>query len=121
MLSRDKHLRSLEQPPCDLQIATSHADERSQRACEHETELAEMRAELEAVRLRLTDAEDGRAKSKAEADTLRAQTAAGLVNTDVDRVMHRLLERMRAMEIEMSSLRGNEKIMIESMVCRNEG
>jgi chromosome segregation ATPase len=130
MLSRDEHLRSLEQAQSALQKATSRAasaDERSQPAWEHETELAEVRAELEgrkseleAVRLRLTDAENRCAKSKAEADTLRAQTAAGLVNTDVDRVMHRLMERMRAMETEMSSMRGNQK-SIESMECRNEG
>ncbi|KAF8499887.1 hypothetical protein F5888DRAFT_1686421, partial [Russula emetica] len=120
----------LEQAQSALQKATScasNADEWSQLPCEHETEVAEVRAELEgknseleAVRLQLTDAEDGWAKSKAEADTLRAQTAAGLVNTDVERVMHRLMERMRTMEAEMSSLRGNEK-SIESMECRNEG
>jgi hypothetical protein len=127
MLSRDEHLRTLEQAQSALQKATSRTadgDERSQSASEHETELAEVHAKLEAreselaaVRLRLTDAEDGWAKSKAE---LRAQSAAGLVNTDVDRVMHRLMERMRAMETEMSAMRGNEK-SIESMECRNEG
>jgi chromosome segregation ATPase len=130
MLSRDEHLRSLEEVQRALQKATSRAadaDRRSQPAWEHETELAEVRAELEgkkseleAVRLRLTDSENRCAKSTAEADTLRAQTAAGLVNTDVDRVMHRLLERMRAMETEISAMRGNEK-SIESMECRNEG
>jgi chromosome segregation ATPase len=130
MLSRGEHLRTLEQAKSDLQKATSYAanaDERGQPACEHETELAEMRAELEdkkseleAVRLRLTDAENCCAKSKAEADTLRAQSAAGLVNTDVDQVIHRLMERMRAMEAEMSSRQWNEK-SIESMECRNEG
>jgi chromosome segregation ATPase len=131
LLSRDQ---ALEQARSALQKATfraAEANERSQPACEHETELAEVHAKLEAreselaaVRLRLTDAEDGWAKSKAwqaEADTLRAQTAAaGLVNTEVDRVMHRLMERMRSMEAEMSLLRGNEK-SIESMECRNEG
>jgi hypothetical protein len=57
-------------------------------------ELAEVRAELEAVRLRLADAENGWAKSKAEADRLRPQTAAGLVDTDEDRVTRRLMEHM---------------------------
>ncbi len=92
-----------------------------------QSELAEVHAKLEAsaselaaVRLRVTDTEDGRAKNEVEANTSCAQTPAGLVNTDVDRVMHRLLERMRTMEAEMSSLRGNEK-SIESMECRNEG
>ena len=130
--NRDKHLRALEQAQSALQKATSRAaraDERSQPACEHETELAELRAELEgkkseleAVRLRLTDAENRCAKSNADADALRAgtQATAGLVNMDVDRVMRKLLERVRAVEAEMASLRGNEKI-IESMECRNEG
>jgi DNA repair exonuclease SbcCD ATPase subunit len=133
MLSRDEHLRTLEQAQSALQKATSRAantDGPSQPACEHETELAEVRAELErknseleAVRLRVTDAENRCAKSKAEADSLRAQTAAGaagLVNTDVDQVIHRLMERMRAIEVEMASRRWNEK-SIESMECRNEG
>ncbi len=80
-------------------------------------ELAEMRAELEArkselapVHLRFKDAESGWAKSKADADTSgAAKTAANLVNTDEDGVMRRLTERMRAMEAEIASLRGNEK------------
>ncbi|KAI0283599.1 hypothetical protein BGY98DRAFT_950605 [Russula aff. rugulosa BPL654] len=68
------------------------------------------------------DAEVGWAKSKAEADTLRVgtQAAAGLVNMDVDRVMWRLMERVRSVEAEMASLRGNEK-GIGEMECRNEG
>jgi hypothetical protein len=127
LLSRDQEL---EQAQSALQIATfraAEANEWNQPACEHETELAEVHAkfearesELAAIRLRLTDAEDGWAKSKAEADTLRAQNAAGLINTDVVRVMHRLMGRMRSMEAEISSLRGNDK-SIESMECRNEG
>jgi len=49
---------------------------------------------LEAVRLRLTDAEKGLTKSKAEADILRTQAATGSVNRDEDQVTHRLMERM---------------------------
>ena len=116
LLSRDQ---SLEQ----AQSALQKANERSQQ------ELAEVHAKLEAseseltaVRLQLMDAEVGWAKSKAEADTLRAgtQAAAGLVNMDVDRVMRRLMERVRSVEAEMASLRGNEK-SIGEMECRNEG
>jgi DNA repair exonuclease SbcCD ATPase subunit len=129
LLSRD---HALEQAQSALQKATSRAadaDERSQPAGELETELAEVRAELEgkkseleALRLRLTDAEHGWAKSKAGADTLRAgtQAAAGLVNMDEDRVVHRLLEQMQAMDAEIASLRLNEK-SFERMECRNEG
>ena len=78
-------------------------------------------SELEAVRLRLVDAEKGWTKSKAEADTLRAQTAGGSVNRDEDQVTRRLMERMRAIEAEMASRPGrwNEK-RIEEMECRNE-
>ena len=100
---------------------------RNQALEQAQSELAEVHAKLEAskselaaVRLRLTDTEDGWAKNEVEANTSCAQTPAGLVNTDVDGVMHRLLERMRTMEAEMSALRGNEK-SIESMECRNEG
>jgi hypothetical protein len=123
LLSRDQ---ALEQAQSALQKATFRAAEANEWC---QRELAEVRAKLEAseselaaVRLRLTDADDGWAKSKGGADTLRAgtQAAAGLVNMDVDRVMWRLMERMRAMEGEMASLRGNEKC-IESMECRNEG
>jgi hypothetical protein len=75
---------------------------------------------LEAIRLRLTDAEIGWAKSKAEADTLRAMTAAGLVSMDEDRMTRGLLERIRAMEVEMASQRWSEK-SFEAMETRNEG
>jgi hypothetical protein len=65
-----------------------------------------MRAELEAkmsepalaLRLRLADMKSGCAKSKADADTYRTQTATGLINTD------ELLERVQAQEAEMISL-----------------
>jgi hypothetical protein len=98
-----------------------------QQVGQYETQLTNVRAkleakesELEAVRLRLTDAEKGWTKSKAEADTLRAQTAAGSVNRDEDPATRRLMERMGAIEAEMASKRWNEK-SIEDMVCRNEG
>ena len=81
-------------------------------------------SELEAVRLRLTDAEKGWTQSKAEADTLRAQTATSLVNRDEDPVTRRLMERMRALETEMASKRWTKAMdekSIEEMECRNEG
>ena len=120
LLSRD---RALEQAQSALQKAScaAEANERSQR------ELTEMRAELEtsksesaAFRLRLADMEYSRSKSKAEEDTYRTPTATGPVNTDEDRVVHRLLERMQAMEAEIASLRLDEK-SFERMECSNEG
>ena len=99
---------------------------RDQQVGQYEKELTNMRAklgakesELEAVRLRLMDAEKGWTKSKAEADTLRAQTATGSVNRNEDQVTRRLLERVRAIEAEMVSKLWNEK-SIEEMECRNE-
>ena len=94
---------------------------------QHEKELAHVRAELEAkeseleaVRLRLADAEKGWTKSRAETDALCAQIAAGSANRDEDQIVTRgLVERVRAIEAEMASKR-NEK-SIEEMECRNEG
>ena len=130
----DELLVSRDEAQSALQKAISRAvdaDERSQRACEqmgqYETELVEVRAELgaskselEVVRSRLTDAENGWAQSKIEADTLRTLTTASLVSTDEDRITSRLLERVRAMEAEMASRRWNEKTF-EELECRNEG
>ena len=113
-------LRKLQAKLDELLLSRDHALEQSQR------ELTEMRAELEAsksesaaFRLRLADTESGCSKCKTGADTNHTPTATGLANTDEDRVMHRLMERMRAMEAEMASLRGNEK-SFEMMECRNE-
>ena len=118
--SRDQHVRALGQAESALQKATSRAAD----ADDYETELVGVRAELEArkseleaIRLRLANAEVGWAKSKTEVDTLRA---AGLVSTDEDRIVCRLLERMRAMEAEMASHRWSEK-NFEAMETRNEG
>ena len=120
----------------DLQKATSHAaeaNERSKRVCEqigeYETKLAEVRAELEekkseleAVRLQLTDAngDDGGAKSSAKAEKSSAQNMAGPLNTEEGRVTRGIMDRMRAMEAQIASLRWNEK-GFEMMECRNEG
>ena len=66
---------------------------RDQQVGQYEKELANVRAkleakesELEAVRLRLTDAEEGLTRSKAEANTLRSQVATGSMNRDEDQV-----------------------------------
>jgi hypothetical protein len=128
-------VHAFEQAQSALRKATSRttdADERNQRACEqigqYNRELANVRAkleakefELEAVRLRLADAEKGfLTKSRAEADILRVQAATGFVNRNEDQDTRGLLERVQALEDEVVSKRWNEK-GIESMVCRNEG
>jgi len=73
---------------------------RDQQIGQYRAKLKANESELEAVRLRLTYAEKGLTKSKAEADTLRAQTATGSVNRDEFR---RLMERMQVIEAEMAS------------------
>jgi chromosome segregation ATPase len=105
----------------DSLLSRDRANEQNQR------ELAEMRAELEAsksesaaLRLRLTDMGNGGSESKAKVDTYHTQTATGLANADEDRVVHRLMERMQAMEAKMASSGWNEK-SFEMMECRNEG
>jgi len=104
-----------------LLVQTSLVKQRDVELRYMQAKLEAKESELEAIRLRLTDAEKDSIKSKAEADTLRAQTAAtGLVNRDEDQVTRRLMERMRALEDEMTSKRWNEK-RIEDMECRNEG
>jgi hypothetical protein len=90
-----------EQAQIALQKATprggdSEPDERSQRACEQTEQYEKELAEL--VLLRLTDAENGWAKSKAEAETLHAPTAKSPDNMEegqVTRMLSRLMEAMR--------------------------
>jgi phage-related minor tail protein len=93
---------------------------------QHEKELADVhaklkanRSELEAVQLRLADAEKGWTKNEAEADTIRAQTAAGSVNRDEDQVTRMLMERIRGLEAQIASRRWDEKGIAE-MECSNE-
>ena len=100
---------------------------RDQQVGRYEKDLTNVRAkleanesELEAVRLRLTDAEKSLTWSKAEAEALRAQTATCSLNRDEDQVTCRLMERVRAIEGVITSKRWNEK-SIEEMECRNEG
>jgi DNA repair exonuclease SbcCD ATPase subunit len=122
MLSHSQALEQAQSASRKATFRTTEANERSQQElAEVHTKLKARESELTAVRLRLTDADDGWAKSKAEAETLRAgtHTAAGLVNMDVDCVM-RLMERLQSVEAEMALLRGDEK-SIEEMKCRNEG
>ena len=107
--------------------ARNHPSNEAESLQQYEKELNNARAkleakefELDAVRLRLADAEKGWTRSKGEADTLRAQTATGSADRDADQVTRRLMERVRAIEAEMVSKRWNEK-SIEEMECRNEG
>jgi len=115
LLSRYQHVRTLEsRGPAPLMPTSMKLN------LERYAELEAKKSELDAVRVRLADAEKGWAQSKAEADRLRTQAATGSVKTDEDQVARRLMERVRAIEAEMASKRWNEK-SIGEMECRNEG
>ena len=124
---RDAELVDMQARLRDMQVKHSESLlSRDQQIGQHERELASVRdklkakeSELDAVKLRLKDAEKVLTKSKGEADTLRAQNATGSVKRDEEQVTRRLLERVRAIEAEMVSKRWNEK-SIEEMECRNE-
>jgi hypothetical protein len=126
------HTSLVKQRDAELVDMQARLDElllsRDQQIRQHEKEVAKLHAkleakesELEAVRLQLTDTEKGWTKSKAEADTISAQTATDSVNRDEDQVTRRLMERVRAIEAEMASRPGRwNKKSIEEMECRNE-
>ena len=107
-LTRTSLMKQRDVEPVDMQARLrdlqAQFDElllsRDQQIGQYEKELANVRAkleanesELDAVRLRLTDAEKGLTKSKAEAEASNAQSATGSVNRDEDQVYHRLMER----------------------------
>jgi hypothetical protein len=94
--SRDQHVRAHEQALRQATTRAADADERSRLAWErYETELA-------AVRLRLTDAENGWAESKREANRLRASalTTTDFVSTNEDRITRESVRRIQAMDAE---------------------
>jgi chromosome segregation ATPase len=114
--SRDQQVRALEQAPQKATSRAADVDERS-RLCE---QIGQYETELAAVHLRLTDAENGWAMSKREADALRARTTAGLASSDEDHNTRWSVQRNRAMDAETSSLWSNDKNS-EVTQFRNEG
>jgi hypothetical protein len=123
LVNMQARLDEAQSPPQKATFRAADADERSEPACEQigkcETEL-EARKELEADRLRLTDAENGCARNNTDTHTLRALSTAGLVSTNEDQITHGLGERIRTMKSEMASLQLSEKSS-EEMQSRNEG
>ncbi|KAH9046305.1 hypothetical protein EDB84DRAFT_1586938 [Lactarius hengduanensis] len=137
LLSRDQHVRALEQAQSALLKATSRAgevDEQAQRTREQVVQLrGELEArtsELESLRSRLTDAENSWAKSREEADAFRALTTTGLgelldthrdLKTDEDRLTRGHVERVQAMEAEIASLRVMLKDATKRLEDSHEG
>ncbi|CAL1695132.1 unnamed protein product [Somion occarium] len=127
-LSREQHVRALEQARSALQVASNRAEEvdtKYQRAQEQigqlEGDLSELRGELEArngeidsARARILDLENSWAKSREEADAFRALTTGSLgelldthrdLKSDEDRASRGHAEKIGAMESEITSLR----------------
>lgn len=128
MVSKEQHLRTLEQARASLEAANKRTGEldrqymkAQERITELEGDLAEMRSELEnrsmeaqTARERLTDVENAWAKSREEADSLRALTTGGLgelldshrdLKADEDRFMRGHSEKLQAIEAEAQQLR----------------
>lgn len=127
-LSREQHVRALEQARSALQTAsnrTEEVDTKYQRAQEHigqlEGDIAELRGELEQrngevenARARIVELEDAWAKSREEADNFRALTTGSLgelldthrdLKSDEDRAARGHAEKVHAMEGEITRLR----------------
>jgi len=126
--SRDHHQRALDQAHAALDAASARTEEveaqfsrARSRISELENAMMELRAELDmrtqeadTAIARLTDVENAWTKSREEADAYRALTTGGLgqlldhqkeLRTDEDRATRGHSEKIRAMELEASSLR----------------
>ncbi|KAI0931811.1 hypothetical protein AcW2_000608 [Taiwanofungus camphoratus] len=128
MLSREQHVRALDQARAALQTASTRADEvdtqylrARDQVVQLEADLAELRGELEvrtteveSARARLADAENSWAKSREEADAFRALTTGSLgelldshrdLKSDEDRSTRGHMEKVDALQREVASLR----------------
>lgn len=127
-LSKDQHIKSLDQMRAALTASSARAieiDMRYQQAQDQiktlEADLAELRGDLEmrtteaeTARARLTDVENSWAKSREEADAFRALTTTSLgelldthrdLKADEDRFMRGHSEKVQAVEAEAQSVR----------------
>ena len=127
-LSREQHVRALDQARVALQSASTRAEEvdaKYKESRDHsaqlEGDLAEMKGELEAkmsevetLRARLADVENSWAQSREEADAFRALTTGSLgelldshrdLKTDEERIVRGHAEKVAAMEMEVDQIR----------------
>ncbi|EJD03699.1 uncharacterized protein FOMMEDRAFT_105816 [Fomitiporia mediterranea MF3/22] len=130
--SKEQHIRALEQARAALTASSSRTEELEaqwrqsrDKVIQLEIDLAEVRndletrnSEVESLSQRLMDAENSWAKSREEADQLRALTTGGLgelldmhrdLKSDEDRVTRGHEEKIHAMEMEAVSLRNMVK------------
>lgn len=127
-LSKEQHVRALDQARVALQSASARAEEvdtkykeSRDRSTQLESDLAEMKGELETkateidtLRARLTDVENSWAQSRQEADSFRALTTSSLgelldfhrdLKSDEERAVRGHVEKVAAMEMEISQIR----------------
>ena len=127
-LSKEQHVRALDQARTALQSASARAEEvdgkykdSRDRSAQLEGDLAEMKGELESktseietLRARLADVENSWAQSREEADAFRALTTGSLgelldshrdLKTDEERVVRGHAEKVAAMEMEIGQIR----------------
>jgi chromosome segregation ATPase len=127
-VSKEQHVRALEQARVALQSASTRAEEvdtkhkeSQDRSAQLESDLAEMKgdletktAELESLRARLADVENSWAQSREEADAFRALTTGSLgelldshrdLKTDEERIVRGHAEKVSAMEMEIGQIR----------------
>ncbi|KAH9947722.1 hypothetical protein B0H21DRAFT_852629 [Amylocystis lapponica] len=128
LLSREQHVRALEQARNALQLASTRAAEvdaqyarAQEQVAQLETDLAEIRGELETrnmeidtARAHIMDLENSWAKSREEADAFRALTTGSLgelldshrdLKSDEDRMSRGHTEKITALQQETGSLR----------------
>jgi len=127
-VSKEQHVRALDQARVALQSASTRAEEvdakykeSRDRSAQLEGDLAEMKGDLEAktseidtLRARLADVENSWAQSREEADAFRALTTGSLgelldshrdLKTDEERIVRGHAEKVAAMEMEVSQIR----------------
>jgi len=127
-VSKEQHVRALDQARVALQSASTRAEEvdakyKESRDCsaQLEGELAGIKGELEAktseietLRARLANVEDSWAQSREEADAFRALTTGSLgelldshrdLKTDEERIVRGHAEKVAAMEMEVGQIR----------------
>jgi len=127
-LSKEQHVRALDQARIALQSTSTRADEVDakhkelrDRSAQLEGDLADTKGELEAkttevetLRARLADVENSWAQSREEADAFRALTTGSLgelldshrdLKTDEERVVKGHAEKVAAMDMEIGQIR----------------
>lgn len=127
-VSKEQHVKALDQARVALLSASTRAEEvdskykeTRERSAQLESDLAEMKGDLETkttevetLRVRLADVENLWAQSREEADAFRALTTGSLgelldshrdLKTDEERVIRGHTEKVTAMEVEIDQIR----------------